>query len=80
MPYFMLCCSLRFPFGKKRKNKTTADHFYPTGGIKGLKKFHDLSPDLFKSVVEFATKVFEEGALTMKATELIAVAIGQITQ
>ncbi|MGE0824730.1 MAG: carboxymuconolactone decarboxylase family protein [Candidatus Binatia bacterium] len=57
-----------------------ADHFYPTDGMKGLKKLRDLKPDLFKSFVEFDTKVFEEGALSVKMKELIAVAVGHITQ
>jgi AhpD family alkylhydroperoxidase len=57
-----------------------ADHFYPTDGMKGLKKLRDLKPDLFKAFVEFDNKVFEEGALSVKTKELIAVAVGHITQ
>ena len=48
-----------------------ADHFYPTDGMKGLKKLRDLKPDLFKAFVEFDNKVFEEGALSVKTKELI---------
>jgi AhpD family alkylhydroperoxidase len=57
-----------------------ADNFYPADGMKALKKLRTLRPDLFKAFVEFDTKVFEEGALSVKVKELIAVATAHITQ
>ncbi len=57
-----------------------ADHFYPTDGMKELKKLRDLKPDLFKAFVEFDKKAFEEGALNIKTKELIAIAVGHVTQ
>lgn len=56
------------------------EHFYHSDDLKRLRKLRDLKPDLFKSFVEFDTKVFEEGALSTKTKELIAVATAHITQ
>jgi alkylhydroperoxidase/carboxymuconolactone decarboxylase family protein len=55
-------------------------HFYEAEGIKKLRKLRDLKPDLFKAFVEFDAKVFEEGALSVKTKELIAVAAAHLTQ
>lgn len=57
-----------------------ADNFYPADGMKALKKLRSLRPELFKAFVDFDTKVFEEGALSVKVKELIAVATAHITQ
>jgi AhpD family alkylhydroperoxidase len=57
-----------------------AEHFYHADDLKRLRKLRDLKPDLFKSFVEFDTKVFEDGALPGKTKELIAVAAAHITQ
>src|SRR4029078_9496759 len=57
-----------------------SDHFYPTDGTKALKKLRDLKPDTFKAFVEFDKKAFEEGALNVKTKELIAIAVGHVTQ
>jgi AhpD family alkylhydroperoxidase len=57
-----------------------SDHFYPADGTKSLRKLRDLRPELFKAFVAFDTKVFEEGALSTKVKELIAVATAHITQ
>jgi AhpD family alkylhydroperoxidase len=56
------------------------DHFYPADNRPGLRKLRSLRPELFKAFVEFDTKVFEEGALSVKTKELIAVAAAHITQ
>ena len=50
-----------------------SDHFYPADNRKGLRKLRDLRPNLFKAFLEFDAKVFEEGALSVKTKELIAV-------
>ena len=57
-----------------------ADNFYPADGMKALKKLRSLRPELFKAFVDFDTKAFEEGALSVKVKELIAVATAHITQ
>ena len=57
-----------------------SEHFYDREDLKRLRKLRELKPDLFKSFVEFDTKVFEEGALGVKTKELIAVATAHITQ
>jgi len=57
-----------------------SDHFYHSDDMKRLRKLRELKPDLFKSFVEFDTKVFEEGALPVKTKELIAVGTAHITQ
>ena len=57
-----------------------SDHFYPADNRKGLRKLRDLRPNLFKAFLEFDAKVFEEGALSVKTKELIAVATAHITQ
>ncbi|MBI3301685.1 MAG: carboxymuconolactone decarboxylase family protein [Deltaproteobacteria bacterium] len=57
-----------------------SDNFYTAEGIKSLRKLRNLRPELFKAFVEFDTKVFEEGALSVKTKELIAVAAAHITQ
>jgi AhpD family alkylhydroperoxidase len=56
------------------------DHFYHPDDRKQLRKLRDLKPELFKSFVEFDSKAFEEGALSVKTKELIAVGTAHITQ
>ena len=56
------------------------DCYYHTDDMKKLRKLRELKPDLFKSFVEFDSKVFEEGALPVKTKELIAVGTAHITQ
>jgi len=57
-----------------------SDHFYHADDMKKLRKLRELKPDLFKSFVDFDSKVFEEGALSVKMKELIAVGTAHITQ
>lgn len=57
-----------------------AEAFYHPDDMKRLRKLRELKPDLFKAFVEFDTKVFQEGALSVKTKELIAVATAHITQ
>ena len=57
-----------------------AESFYHPDDMKRLRKLRELKPDLFKAFVEFDTKVFEAGALSVKTKELIAVATAHITQ
>jgi len=57
-----------------------SDFFYPKDGPKNFQKLMELNPDLFTSFVTFNQKVFEEGTLSVKAKELIAVACAHITR
>ncbi len=57
-----------------------AEHYYHPDDMKRLRKLRELKPDLFKSFVEFDSKVFEDGALTTRTKELIAVATAHVTQ
>lgn len=57
-----------------------SDHFYEADNRKGLRKLRDLRPNLFKAFLEFDTKVFEDGALSAKTKELIAIATAHVTQ
>jgi alkylhydroperoxidase/carboxymuconolactone decarboxylase family protein len=57
-----------------------SDHYYHSDDMKKLRKLRELKPDLFKSFVDFDSKVFEEGALSVKTKELIAVSTAHITQ
>ena len=57
-----------------------SDFFYPKDGPKNFQKLMDLNKDLFTSFVAFNQKVFEEGKLSIKVKELIAVACAHITR
>ena len=57
-----------------------AESYYHGDDLKRLRKLRELKPDVFKSFVDFDAKVFEEGALSVKTKELIAVATAHITQ
>ena len=57
-----------------------AEAYYHSESAKQLRKLRQLKPELFASFVDFDTKVFQEGALSVKTKELIAVAAAHITQ
>jgi len=57
-----------------------SEPFYHPDHIKHLRKLRALKPDLFQAFVDFDAKVFQEGALSVKTKELIAVATAHITQ
>ena len=54
--------------------------FYHLDDGKRLRKLREPQPELFKSFVEFDTKVVADGALPVKTKELIAVGTAHITQ
>ncbi len=54
--------------------------FYHPDDGKRLRKLRELQPELFKSFVDFDSKVFAAGALPVKTKELIAVGTAHITQ
>ena len=56
------------------------DYFYPKDGKKNYPKLMELNKDLFGSFMSFNQKVFEEGALSVKMKELIAVGCAHITR
>jgi AhpD family alkylhydroperoxidase len=57
-----------------------AESYYHSETPKQLRKLRQLKPDLFAAFVDFDTKVFQEGALSVKTKELIAIAAAHITQ
>jgi AhpD family alkylhydroperoxidase len=56
-----------------------SDHFYPKDGLQAMGKFAELKPELLGAFMNFSAKAFEEGALSAKTKELIAVACAHIT-
>jgi len=54
--------------------------FYAPEGVAALRKLRDLHPEAFGAYQRFDAAVFEDGALTKKLKELIAVAAAHITQ
>jgi AhpD family alkylhydroperoxidase len=57
-----------------------SEAFYHPDHSKRLRKLRELKPDLFQAFVDFDAKVFEDGALSVKTKELIAIATAHITQ
>lgn len=56
------------------------DHFYSKEGTKHLLKMMELNKELFNAFIQFNLKTFEEGALSVKTKELIALACAHITR
>ena len=54
--------------------------YYMKDGLVNLKKLIELKPELFGPLKDFDQKVFEEGTLSIKTKELIAVATAHITR
>ena len=57
-----------------------ADCHYHKGSVAKLGELFKLKPALMQAYLDFDTKVFAEGALSVKVKELIAVAAAHITQ
>lgn len=57
-----------------------SDQFYAKDGIKSIGKLMELKPDLLKSLLSFDKMVFEDGALSSKTKELIAIGAAHITR
>jgi AhpD family alkylhydroperoxidase len=57
-----------------------SDHYYDTDTRAHRAKLYGLKKDLMESFGAFNGKVFEEGALSVKTKELIAVAAAHITR
>jgi AhpD family alkylhydroperoxidase len=56
------------------------DHFYAKDGLKSIGRLVELKGDLFNAFFTLDQKVFAEGALSVKAKELIAVGAAHITR
>jgi AhpD family alkylhydroperoxidase len=65
---------------KSQEEGIMSDYFYPKDGRKNYPKLMELNKDLFGSFMTFNQKVFEEGKLSTKTKELIAVACAHITR
>jgi AhpD family alkylhydroperoxidase len=57
-----------------------SEHFYHEKGLNSVIKLMELKKDLFESFFSFDTKVFEEGAISTKVKELIAIGAAHITR
>lgn len=57
-----------------------AGNYYHSESMKSLRKLRQLKPEIFASFLEFDRKVFEEGTLSVKIKELMAVAAAHVTQ
>jgi len=57
-----------------------SDHFYSKDALAAMGKFAELRGDLLGSFMNFNLKVFEEGALSEKTKELIAIGCAHITR
>ena len=55
-------------------------NYYDSDDIKKLRKLRELKPDTFKAFIDFDNKAFEEGAVSVKNKELIAVGVAHVTQ
>ena len=54
--------------------------FYLTNAAKHRQKLRHLKPDLAKAFADFSDAVFKDGALSSKTENLMALAMGHVTQ
>ena len=57
-----------------------SNHYYGKESLNSIAKLIELKKDLFESFFAFDQKVFEEGALSIKDKELIAIGAAHITR
>jgi AhpD family alkylhydroperoxidase len=57
-----------------------SDHYYAKDALNSVGKLIELKKDLAMSLLSFDRKVFEEGALSVKTKELIAIGAAHITR
>jgi len=62
------------------KGDILTDFYYNTDTKENRNKLYELKKDLLDSFSAFNSKVFEEGALSVKTKELIAVAAAHVTR
>lgn len=56
------------------------DHYYSKDGLAAIGRLLELKPDLATALFTFDQKVFEEGTLSTKIKELIAIGAAHITR
>jgi len=56
------------------------EYHYAKDGLASIGKLMELKPDIAASLVTFDQQVFEDGALTSKTKELIAIGAAHITR
>ena len=54
--------------------------YYDSASLTKLRKLRELKPETFKAFVDFDAKAFEDGDISLKNKELIAVAVAHVTQ
>lgn len=57
-----------------------SDTLYPRPTRDLVRNRHDLAPDIEDAFTQFSKKVFEDGALSARTKQLIAVAVAHVTQ
>jgi AhpD family alkylhydroperoxidase len=57
-----------------------ADHYYSKDSLGSIGRLVELKPDLATALFTFDQKVFEEGALSTKTKELIAIGAAHISR
>ncbi len=57
-----------------------SDHYYSLDGLKSIQKLAELKNDLFSSFMSFNQKVFEEGTLSIKIKELVAIGAAHVSR
>jgi len=56
-----------------------SDQFYKKEDVRKINVMAQLVPDVMQALVEVNDKVFQEGALSTKTKELIAIAVAHVT-
>jgi len=56
-----------------------ADHFYKKEDVRKINVLVQLVPEAMQALVEVNDKVFQEGALSTRTKELIAIAVAHVT-
>jgi AhpD family alkylhydroperoxidase len=64
----------------RKKGGIMKEHFYAKDSIASIGRLMELKPDIAASFVTFDQQVFEDGALTSKTKELIAIGAAHVTR
>lgn len=57
-----------------------SDHHYAKDGLKNIERLAALKPEFLTNFMNFDQKIFEDGALSTKVKELIAIGAAHITR
>jgi AhpD family alkylhydroperoxidase len=71
---------LRESYINKKRRLKVVDHYYSKDSLASIGKLVELKPDIATALFTFDQKVFEEGTLSTKTKELIAIGAAHITR